>query len=217
MRRIALFVAIGILTVFAAPFDSEPSAAQDGIPTLSLDVYGTTGADGPVFVPIVITIPQVPIILNITFINNDTQPLNFHTFTIDNEDRSSRGLVDSGFIRPGNRSFLEFTVNSMTNVTNGAVSFTPEASARGIRFYCIPHRIDVGGQAAGMIGEIVLAGAPTGGDEGPADKGVLIRAYWIGMIGIAAMIGWIGVSYFVIKSSTPKFRDHRDHMRKGLP
>lgn len=217
MRRIALFVAVGILTVFAAPLGLASTSAQGAIPTLSLDVLGQTGPTGPEFVPSTITIPQVPIVLNITFINNDTSPVNFHTFSIDNSDRSEQTLVHSGNLFPGDRVTLTFTVNAMDSLTNGSVTFSPEQGAQGILFYCVPHRIEVGGQPAGMIGQIVLAGAPTGGEGGPVDKGILIRAYWIGMIGIVAMLAWVGVSYYVIKSSSTKFRDQRDHLRKGLP
>ena len=31
------------------------------------------------------------------------------------------------------------------------------------------------------------------------------------------MIVWVGISYFVIKGSTPRFKDNREHVRKGLP
>lgn len=217
MRRIALSVAIGILAVFAGPFLAPSASSQPAIPKLTLEVFGQTGPDGPVFVPDVITIPQVPIVLNISFVNNDTSPVNYHTFSIDNVDRSQATLVHSGNLFQGQRTTLQFTINAMNNITNGTVTFTPEASDRGIRFYCVPHRIEVGGRPAGMIGEIILAGAPTGGETGTEDKGILIRAYWIGMIGIAAMIGWIGITYYVIKSSSTRFKDHLDHVRKGLP
>src|SRR5712692_7356343 len=94
-----------------------------------------------------------------------------------------------------------------TNITYKGASFTPESSGQGIRWFCIPHR------AAGMTGEILLAGltAPT------PEKGILIRAYWIGIIGIAATLAWTIVSYFIIKSSSPHFKDHSEHLRKGLP
>src|SRR5256885_1736245 len=84
---------------------------------------------------------------------------------------------------------------------------TPESSGQGIRWFCIPHR------TAGMTGEILLAGltAPT------PEKGILIRAYWIGIIGIAATLAWTIISYFIIKSSSRHFKDHSEHLRKGLP
>jgi hypothetical protein len=64
-----------------------------------------------------------------------------------------------------------------------------------------------------MQGRIVLAS-----EQAPeAEKGILLRAYWIGIIGIAATLGWVGVSYFVIKSSSRHFTDHREHVRRGLP
>ena len=97
--------------------------------------------------------------------------------------------------------------NGLTNITYNGASFTPESSGQGIRWYCVPHR------AAGMVGEILLAGvtAPT------PEKGILIRAYWIGIIGIAATLLWTIISYFIIKSSSRHFKDHHEHVRKGLP
>ena len=67
-----------------------------------------------------------------------------------------------------------------------------------------------------IFGQIVLASASEPVPEAP-EKGINIRAYWIGMIGIVAMLAWIGISYFVIRSSTPRFRDHKEHVRRGLP
>src|SRR2546430_1386147 len=68
---------------------------------------------------------------------------------------------------------------------------------------------------AGIAGRIALAGAPAGGQ--PAEKGILLRAYWIGIIGIAATLLWVIISYFLIKSSSRHHTDHREHVRKGLP
>jgi len=49
------------------------------------------------------------------------------------------------------------------------------------------------------------------------EKGILLRAYWIGIIGIAATLLWVIISYFLIKSSSRHHTDHREHVRKGLP
>jgi hypothetical protein len=65
-----------------------------------------------------------------------------------------------------------------------------------------------------MVGQIRLASVSEGE---VVDKGILLRAYWIGMIGIVSMLAWIGISYFIIKTSSRHFSDHREHVRKGLP
>jgi hypothetical protein len=132
-----------------------------------------------------------------------------HTFSIANSDNSVIVInnVTTGSVAPGANLSFEFHINSLTNITYKGASFTPESSGQGIRWFCIPHR------GAGMTGEILLAGltAPT------PEKGILIRAYWIGIIGIAATLAWTIVSYFIIKSSSRHFKDHSEHLRKGLP
>jgi plastocyanin len=160
----------------------------------------------------------VPIILNITFYNNQTvSSAVAHTFTID--DNQGNHEIDTGLVNPQTNASLRFTINSMTNITfsNTTVtnrSFTPGPPPLGtdngtIQWYCIPH---VG---LGMKGTIALAGVKT--TAGPEENGVFLRAYWIGIIGIAAMLVWIGISYYIIKGSSPRFKDNRGHVRKGLP
>ncbi len=162
------------------------------------------------FLPATIIIPQVNITLNITFVNNYTVGGGMvHTFSIANSDDSAIVInnLTTGSVAPGANLSFEFHINSLTNITYKGVSFTPESSGQGIRWFCIPHR------NAGMTGEILLAGltAPT------PEKGILIRAYWIGIIGIAATLAWTIISYFIIKSSSPHFKNHAEHVRKGLP
>jgi hypothetical protein len=64
-----------------------------------------------------------------------------------------------------------------------------------------------------MVGQIALASLPAPTPE----KGILLRAYWIGIIGIAVTLVWVGIAYYVIKSSSGHFKDHSEHVRKGLP
>lgn len=209
MRTAVFLVAVGILVVFAVASLPPSAAAQVPTPRLYVTVQGESVDGAPVFVPNRIVIPQVPIVLNITFVNNDVIQ---HTFTIDSVGRETREVVSSGYLDAGANWTAELTIQAMDNVTFGTTTFNPEEGEDGIRFYCIPHRVDDGG----MVGEIVLATA-AGPAQEPPEKGINIRAYWIGMIGIAATIGWIGISYFVIKSSSPRFRDHGEHRRRGLP
>ncbi|OGS62759.1 MAG: hypothetical protein A3K59_01400 [Euryarchaeota archaeon RBG_19FT_COMBO_69_17] len=208
MRSLALFVAMSLLAVSAAPLANRPAAAQLPLAELSVAIEGTMIDGRTVFNASTILIPQVPINLTITFINTDPDAGMIHTLTINDADSVIR--VDSGNLLPGQSAVLNMTIHSMTNVTFNGFSFEPEQGTRGILFYCIPHR------PAGMIGQIVLASASEPVPEAP-EKGINIRAYWIGMIGIVAMLAWIGISYFVIRSSTPRFRDHKEHVRRGLP
>ena len=216
MRNFVLLVTAVLVAIFMVPPTiSVASATPAPAPGLaqSPKLYVTVGVDqggATHFLPATIIIPQVNITLNVTFVNNYTVGGGMvHTFSIANSDNSVIVInnLTTGSVAPGANLSFEFHINSLTNITYKGVSFTPESSGQGIRWYCIPHR------GAGMTGEILLAGltAPT------PEKGILIRAYWIGIIGIAATLAWTIVSYFLIKSSSPHFKDHSEHLRKGLP
>lgn len=207
MRTIVLLVAAVILTVSVLPATSAPVQAASSIPVLTITVLGFQNGTAFQFSPSQILLPQVPIVLNITFINNQSLTSGVpHTFSINNN--AAKPVINYD-LKPQQNATFTFTVNSLTNITYNGTSFTPEAGPTGgIRFYCVYHQ-------PAMVGEIVLAGAPSA--AGQEQKGIFLRAYWIGIIGIAAMLVWIGISYFVIKGSSPRFKDNREHVRKGLP
>jgi len=211
MRNFVLLVTAVLIAIFAVPPAISIASAPSAGPQVaqSPKLYVTIGVDqsgATFFLPTTIIIPQVNITLNITFVNDYTVGGGMiHTFSIDNTDAVRE--INTGNVDPGQNASIEFHINSLTNITYNGASFTPESSGQGIRWYCVPHR------AAGMVGEILLAGvtAPT------PEKGILIRAYWIGIIGIAATLLWTIISYFIIKSSSRHFKDHHEHVRKGLP
>ena len=204
MRTLALIIST-FLMAFVMAGVAVPTALAQVVPTPSLTVFvfGETVGGKQVFSPSQILIPQVPVHLVVTFHNNDTMQ---HTFSMN--DVNGTRWVNTSYVNPTQNVTVEFTVVSMTQVllTNGT-RFVPEAGANGILFYCIPHR-DVG-----MTGQIVLASIPPPASE----KGILLRAYWIGIIGIGITLVWVGITYFVIKSSSRHFVDHSEHVRKGLP
>src|SRR5437867_13162216 len=215
MRNFVLLVTAVLIAIYivppaisvasATPAVSDVAQAPKLIVRIGVDQSGATH-----FLPATIIIPQVNITLNITFVNNYTVSGGMiHTFSIANSDDSAIVInnLTTGSVAPGANLSFEFHINSLTNITYKGVSFTPESSGQGIRWFCIPHR------SAGMTGEILLAGL-----TGPTpEKGILIRAYWIGIIGIAATLAWTIISYFIIKSSSGHFKDHHEHIRKGLP
>jgi hypothetical protein len=206
MRRFALIMVTCLCVVAGFSAFVPPVAAQTvPTPTFSVTVVGETNGTRQQFARNLILVPEVPIKLIVTFHNNDTMQ---HSFTIN--DVNGTIQIDSKLLNPGANVTLNFTVLSMTLIAYNGTQFRPEvAPGGGILFYCIPHR------SSGMTGRIALAGAPTAGQ--PAEKGILLRAYWIGIIGIAAMLLWTIISYFLIKSSSRHFTDHREHVRKGLP
>ena len=206
MRSFALIM-VACLCVVAGFSAFVPTVAAQTVPTptFSVTVVGETNGTRQQFARNLILVPEVPIKLIVTFHNNDTMQ---HSFTINDVNGTIK--IDSKLLNPGANVTLNFTVLSMTLVAYNGTQFRPEvAPGGGILFYCIPHR------SSGMTGRIALAGAPTAGQ--PAEKGILLRAYWIGIIGIAAMLLWTIISYFLIKSSSRHFTDHREHVRKGLP
>jgi hypothetical protein len=205
MRSFALIVATSLVLLAAVPILASPAAGAVPIPRFALTILGETVASKQQFSQTLIAVSVVPIELSVTFHNNDTMA---HSFTIDDVNRTHR--VDTGTLGAGQTKVLNFTVLSMTRILYNGTTFTPEVAPEGgILFYCIPHR------GAGMTGRIALAGvaAPTQAPE----KGILLRAYWIGIIGIAAMLLWTIISYFIIKSSSRHFRDHSEHVRRGGP
>ena len=204
MRTLALIISTFLMVAaMAGTVVSNAQAQAVPTPTLNEFVFGETVGGHQVFSPSQILIPQVPVHLVVTFHNNDTMP---HTFSIN--DVNATRQVNTDYVDPLQNVTVEFTIVTMTQIllTNGT-RFAPEAGANGILFYCIPHR------DLGMTGQIVLASVPPPTSE----KGILLRAYWIGIIGIAITLVWVAITYFVIKSSSRHFVDHSEHVRKGLP
>src|SRR2546430_1764925 len=206
MRNSALLVTAVLIAIFVVPPSISVASATPAGPEFAQSprLYYTVGVDqtgATRFLPATLIIPQVNITLNITFVNNYTVGGGMvHTFSIANSDNSAIVInnLTTGSVAPGSNLSFEFHINSLTNITYKGVSFTPESSGQGIRWFCIPHH------TAGMTGEIVLAGltAPTPG------KGILICASWIGVLGIAATRLWTVVSYFILKSPGGDFKGH---------
>lgn len=207
MRSVVLIVATVLVFVFcASAFAPQTEAQAPGPPELRLTVLGETDAGGrPVFDRTELLVPEVPIVLTVVFVNNDTTGQQ-HSFTINDPVNGTRP-INSGIIDRNESATLTFTIHAMDRVEFNGTNFTPQREGQGIRFYCIPH------EGAGMVGQILLTTAA----EPAQEKGLLLRAYWIGMIGIVSMLAWIAISYFIIKSSSRHFTGHREHVRKGLP
>jgi len=202
MRILVVLVVLSLAAVFVVPLSLSVPVRAQGTRlevTIGVDPRGQVA-----FFPNTILIPQVNITLNVTFRNDYSAPGQVHTFTLANA--AGDPVINTRSVLPNTTASVEFHIISLTNISYNGSFFQPEALGTGIRFFCIPH-------APGMQGSIVLASLQAPEPE----KGVLLRAYWIGIIGIAAMLVWIGISYFLIKSSSRHFTDHREHVRRGLP
>lgn len=201
MRAVSVVLALALVVPTALVLSHDVEAVD--VPKLSLTVEAGPG-DTLVFDPVQIVLPQVPIILNVTVFNNGTTGP--HTFSI----RDSGGTMKIDVLVPAqnDRAQVEFAVNSSNEIYYNGELFQAETQAGGIRFFCVPH------EAVGMVGTIVLGGTTTAPSE---NLGIFLRAYWIGLIGLAAMLVWIGITYYIIKSSSSHFKDNRPHLRRGLP
>ena len=205
MRSASIVLAIAIVMAAALVTLPSPARALEP-PKLSITIEAGVG-DLFAFNPTTIVLPSVPITLNVTLVNNGTGPANTaHTFSI--RDSAGTKHIEIWANATGERSSVEFAVNSTTQMSFRGALFTPEtAAAGGFKFFCTPH------ETVGMVGNIVIGGVA---QRPQPEIGVFLRAYWIGIIGLVAMLVWTGITYFIIKASSRHSMDHREHIRRGL-
>jgi len=183
MRSASIVLALAMVMALALVFLPAPARALDP-PKLSITVEAGVG-ELLAFNPGTIILPSVPIILNVTLVNTGTGlAKTAHTFSI--RDSAGTKHIEIWANATGQRSSVEFAVNSTTQMSFRGVLFTPE--------------IVIGGVSRPAQPEI----------------GVFLRAYWIGIIGLVAMLVWTGITYFIIKASSRHSADHREHIRRGL-
>ncbi len=188
----------GLLMVFflASLIPSVAPAAADHT-LASIEVFLTivgnsTDADNLFFDKKVIILGPTPVFVNVTLINLDFTSTLQHNFTT----RLAGVFYTTPLVPPGETGWVEFWINQTGTFP----------------YWCaIPgHRI------AGMEGAFVVT--DTGAISGEAaPQGIALRAYWIGLIGIFAMVAVILVSYFIIKYESRHHTDQREHRRRGLP
>ncbi len=200
MRSLSVIVTLAVLLASLSFVPSTGVTA--GLPKYSVVVEAGVGADF-IFAPARIVLPQVPVILNVTLFHNGSAGQGVHTFTINDQQGVVRINVN---LTEGQTNWTEFIVQSAREITFNNKTFIAQLRGGGIYFYCAPH------EALAMVGAIVI------GTEERAipELGLFLRAYWIGLIGLAAMLVWIGITYFIIKSSSRHLTDHREHVRRGL-
>jgi hypothetical protein len=191
-------------------------------PELRVTIFATTVEGQFRFVPDLIVIGSLPTLINVTVINTG-EPSIQHSFTIDSQDRVPvvnvwvNNTNDPDFHATNQTSFVYNSTGGI-QVGNATVAhlnasaidvetFTDEGG-EAIRFYCIPHR------SVGLIGAIRLAAA---GSARAVYPGFQLWAFWIGVIAMLSMIVFIGITYFVIKTSSRHHTDEREHLRRGLP
>ncbi len=156
--------------------------------------------------PDTIVVPAVPAVLNITLRSVSGSP---HTFTI-RSLTSPSPLVDVALPSNGFETTVEFTLFAADRIVVGSRNETAQTEGGGVKFVCLPH------DTLRMWGYVVVGGVQEPPVE-PAEKGVFLRAYWIGLLGMAGTLLLTGVSYFVIKGSSRHYKDHHEHIRRGGP
>ena len=207
-----LFLALPLSTILpnSTALDVPP-------PRLYITLVATEVGANPRFTPqdaqsqTIIVVPQVPVVLNITLIFDDVLD---HSFTIRSTDPAAASAYLVNVDLPvsmgrGNSKTVEFLIVEEDRIVFEGRNETVETGGSGIRFFCVPH------EAADMEGFIAIGGV-TATTE-PPEKGVFLRAYWIGLLGFAGTLLLVGTSYFVIKGSSRHYRDHHEHIRRGGP
>lgn len=196
-------IAFGLATVLLLSLFVMVSSDAQGQPPITMRAFFTVLANatedgtGYLFDPneLLIGVPQrdVGILVNVTLINVDVITNANHNFTT---------VIDGVFyetplLAPGETGFVEFWIN-----TTGE----------------FPYWCSVGlHRQLGMEGKFIVGVAPTGAGPEAVEQGLPLRAYWIGLIGIFAMIAVIIVAYFAIKYESRHHMDEREHRRRGLP
>lgn len=203
---VAVLFAVSLLVPLAPPARADTST----VVYVTIEGHG----EGTRFVwvgpnpqhPDTIVVPAVPAVLNITLRSVSGSP---HTFTIRSAESPSP-LVNVDLPSDGFETTVEFTLFAADRVVVGSRNETAQTEGGAVKFVCLPH------DALRMWGYIVV-----GGVEEPAveteEKGVFLRAYWIGLLGMAGTLLLTGVSYFVIKGSSRHYKDHHEHIRRGGP
>ncbi len=141
-----------------------------------------------------IILGPTPVFVNVTFINMDVENDLGHNFTT----FLNNTFFETPVLDVGQTGWVEFWINDTGRFP----------------YFCSVgnHRQD------GMEGFFIVTDT---GDIGTPDEvgpqGVELRAYWIGLIGIFAMVAVVVVSYFVIKYESRHHTDEREHRRRRLP
>ena len=195
------------LAVPTAPVAAEPVPPPKVFVTLFATVvngnFVFVGPDGQN--PDKIVVQSVPAVLNITIVAREGTP---HTFTIRSAE-SQTPLVDLDLPAAAAVQTVELTLYAADRVIAQGRNETAQTEGGRVKFVCRPH------EALRMVGFLVVGGVQEKKVE-PA-KGVFLRAYWIGLLGIAATLLLVVISYFVIKGSSRHYTDHHEHIRRGGP
>ncbi len=141
-----------------------------------------------------IILGPTPVFVNVTFINMDVENDLRHNFTT----VLSGTFYETPILDVGQTGWVEFWINETGRFP----------------YFCSVgnHRDD------GMEGFFTVTDtADIGPSEEVGPEGVELRAYWIGLIGIFAMVAVVIVSYFVIKYESQHHTDEREHRRRRLP
>lgn len=195
-RTAGLIIAVSLASFLAAvPFTSGHHLGISAVEVF-LTIVGSGTADPFTlsFDKSEIILGPTPVFVNVTFINMDTGNDLRHNFTTILNDT----FYTTPLLEPGQTGWVEFWINETGRFP----------------YWCAVanHRED------GMEGFFVVTDtSDLGGPGETAPQGIALRAYWIGLIGIFAMVAVILVSYFVIKYESRHHTDHREHRRRGLP
>lgn len=180
--------------------------AQDGGNEVRFTV---TGLEGPACeetfcfeVPVLAVAPNAT--LNITFLNAE------------GNDAHSFYVLSDGDITPGGdmpEQDAEAFVDTLDGGQSGPVTYQVPPDANVLYLWCG----EPGHEELGMW-EFVTVGAAAappgeGGGLVAQQVGVPLFSYWVGVIAIFAMLGWLAIAFFVLRFESSHHTDHRDRKR----
>lgn len=142
--------------------------------------------------------------LNITFVNPSGNTL--HSFYV----------LSDGDISPGGdmpEEDAEAFVDTLREDESGSLSYEVPEDASVLYLWC-----GEPGHEEGGMWEFVTVGAgqaPPGGEGGLVAQqvGVPLFSYWVGVIAIFALFGWLAIAFFVLRFESSNQTDHRDRKR----
>ncbi len=192
-----------VLVLFLSSFllHAPPAAGHHALESIEVFLTLTgnsTDAGSLFFDKKEIILGPTPVFVNVTFLNVDFTGDLQHNFTT----RLAGVFYTTPLLAPGETGWVEFWINQTGSFPYWCAVGAGTAAS---------HRL------AGMEGFFIVTDTGAFGGDSAAPSGVALRAYWIGLIGIFAMVGVIIVSYFVIKYESRHHTDHREHRRRGLP
>lgn len=204
-RTLTLAIALALVAVSLA---AVPASAQSSDGVLHFTVTALEGeACEETFcfdVPVLAVAPNTTV--NITFDNPTGNDL--HSFYVMEDGEITGGTSQS----PGDALAGVDTLSEGESASTGA--FTVPAEDGSLYLWCN----EPGHPESGMWEFMSVGAAAPGGEGGEGglvaqQVGVPLFSYWVGVIAIFTMLGWLAVAFYVLRYQSSHHTDHRDRKK----